>query len=253
MKTSNKILTGFFLALFLIAVSTMAFVRANTTAQDPIEAMGERTTRTENISFKKLKMLDISVGNVTLVQGEPKIEITCAENIHEFLRKSYDHSNGLYQIGLKSGNFNRLNVEIKISANDLKSITLSHSTNLFAEREMSFKEIDLFIHNSSQLELPISAEVINLKSTDGTRINLKGKVNKLNATVNNSGRVEALDLVSKNTIADVSDGGRLTITTEEELSVTLSNAGVLEYLGNPEIKRQRISDGGRLNKLDGAN
>ncbi|MEM6698425.1 MAG: DUF2807 domain-containing protein [Bacteroidota bacterium] len=253
MKTSNKILAISFFLLFIIAISTMAFIRANSEAQAPIEATGKRTARTENINFKKLEMLDISVGNVTLVQGEPKVEITCAENIHEFLNKSYDHSKGLYEIGLKSGSFNNLDVAIKISANNLKNIVTSRNAYLSSEAVLDFDNINLTTSGGASIDIELNANQLTVRSSDGSRVTLGGKVKEVLATASNAGAIYARDLSSETLDAQISDAGRLSIRVEEELSATVSNAGVLKYMGHPEIKRQKITDAGRLTKLDDVN
>ena len=81
MKTSNKILITFFSLIILCSIIIMIYIRMGTSEREPLEPIGQVSTKNYNLPY--LNILEISVGDVQILSGDPKIEITCAENIRE--------------------------------------------------------------------------------------------------------------------------------------------------------------------------
>ena len=79
MKTSNKILSAFLFLIILCTIITMTYIRMGTSERKPLEPIGSATTKDYNLPY--LNTLDISAGEVQLLPGDPKVEITCTEKI----------------------------------------------------------------------------------------------------------------------------------------------------------------------------
>jgi hypothetical protein len=247
MKTSNKILTGAYLVIFLIIIITMAFVRSGTHTIEPLKSIGEK--RTQKIPLENLRALDIAVGKVILIQKEgiAQLEIRCAENVRQHLVQRFEKDE-LY-LGMKPGEIEDLDIEIKIYAKDIESITISENAFLVSN---TFKtnEINLTTKGSGFIHMFIEADLINTFTFDRSKIYLRGTTQNLNAVVNNAGRVEALNLETDAVHAKIGDTGKMDITVISSLTANLSNAGKLSYKGKPtNLQKNGVIDSAELIKL----
>ena len=246
MKISNKILTTTFFGLLFFSFSLLAYVRMNTTEGHTITREGPTTTKT--ISMKYFKSIEASTGRLTLVEGEPKVTVTCAENIHEYINtKSND---GNLSIGIVPGSYENIGfIDIEVSARDLSSIKLYSDVQLRSDKSFKVDELTILAAHGSSIELTVEANTINATSKDSGKMTLRGSSNLLNAYAKNSGNLHASELVANEVVATVSDAGQLLTSVEKIMEVFISNAGQVMYKGNPEIKTKAISEAGQLTKL----
>lgn len=246
MKTSNKILTTTFLVMLFCVISTMAYVASNTVKMETISAEGPISKR--HYDIKDLHTLNISTGKVTLHQGEPYVEVKCADNIHEHLITEVE--NGKLNFKIRNGQYENLgNIEIIISTKNIETISLWSSSSLSAEVPFQTDEINIFAHNSTSINLPLEANIINVNTRDGAEINLSGKGNIMNANTRNSGNIDASNLEVNVVNADISDGSKLITTVKENLVVNVSNSGEILYKGDPEVKINSQANEGKVTKL----
>jgi len=246
MKTSNKILATTFLTLLIIVISTLVYVRANTVMEKTITAEGEISKR--HYDIQGLHTLKIRSGQITLHQGEPYVEIKCADNIHQYINTEVE--DGALEISLQNGAYDDIGyLDITISTQDIENITLVGSSTLTAENIFKTDVINITAQHSTSLDLPIEANIINVNSSNGAEIKLSGKGAIVNATVRNSGNINASNLEANVVNADVSDGSKLVTSVKEKLVVDISNSGEILYKGDPEVVIKNQSDGGRITKL----
>lgn len=246
MKTSNKILTTTFFSILFFSFSLLAYVNMNATEVQTITGEGTPTTKT--ISMKHFKSIEASTGRLTLVKGEPKVKITCAENIQDYISTKYNDGN--LSIGIVPGSYDNIGfIDIEVSARDLNSIKLYSNAQLRSDESFKTDELTIIATQGSSIELTVEANTINAKSEDGGRMTLHGTTNILNAMAKNSGNLHASDLIANDVVANVNDAGQLTTSVEKTMEVIISNAGQVMYKGDPEIKTKVISDAGQLTKL----
>lgn len=248
MKTSNKILVSTYLAIILIMIVTMAFVRRGTSAEDPIEAIGDITS--VNVNFKQLRALDIAVGQVTLIQknGSPQIEIKCAENIREHLVQEFEDNE--FYLGMDRGKNGDLGIKVIVYIEDIETISLSENARLICPDTFRTETITLKTNQSGSIQMPIQANQINAFTLGGSRIELDGSAKNLNAVVNNSGRIEAIDLNTDTVVANIGDAGKMEIAVNSSLTANLSSAGKLYYKGDPaDLQKSGVIDSAALIKL----
>ncbi len=248
MKTSNKILTGAYLVIFLITIITMAFVRNGTSEKEPLKSIGEKTTK--NVNFKYLRALDIAVGKVTLIQqeGPAHLEINCAENVRQHLVQKFEDNE--FYLGMEPGENGDLDIEVIAYVPNIEAITISENARLVSSVNFKTNEINLTTKQSGSIQMSIEADLINTFTFGGSNIYLKGTAQNLNAVINNAGRVDALDLETDAVVANVGDAGKMNITVISSLTANLSNAGKLSYKGEPtNLQKNGVIDSAELIKL----
>ena len=248
MKTSNKILTTAFLLLLTFAICIMFFVRMNGETVSTETRFGKQ--RTINYKIEKLNEIDVAVGNVRLYQrkGKTKVEVSCGENLMETLDVSFDKEK--LQVRMKDGFQGRAGeVEIIIYTNKLRHISLHNEAQLFGEGTLNFDTLNLTLQNNADAKITLQSQMVNTFIKGNSKLQMEGTAKFLNANVNNSGNVEAINLISKTVIANVSDAGKLRTSVEENLTANLSNAGKIYYQGEPEIQQNGVIDSAELIKL----
>lgn len=248
MKTSNKILVGTYLVIFLTTIITMAFVKNGTSEVEPLQSIGERTNKTVN--FKYLRAIDIAVGNVTLIQqeGPAHIEINCAENIRQHLVQEFEDDE--FYLGMDQGENDNLDIEVIVYVPNIEAITISGNARLVNSVNFKTNEIKLTTTGRGSIRMSIEAELINTFTYGASAINLKGTAQHLNAVVNNAGKVEALDLVTDAVVANVGNAGRMEISVISSLTANLSSAGKLSYKGEPtNLQESGVTNSAKLIKL----
>jgi hypothetical protein len=81
------------------------------------------------------------------------------------------------------------------------------------------------------------AGLLEVDLTGGCQVNLKGKVAEQKITIGAMGIYNAPDLESKKAVARLGGPGKVTVWVTEDLDVTISGPGSLEYYGAPKVKR----------------
>lgn len=247
MKTSNKILSAFFSLIILCTIITLTYVRMGTSESKPLEPIGSATTKNYNLPY--LNTLDISAGYIQLLSGDPKVEITCAENIREKFDAGFD--DGKFYIRIKNNVKDQLFFDVKVFTNDLDEIYLYNEASIIRNDE-PFKTDSLHIKtfNASQLNMNLEVDFLHLIAYNVSVAKLNGTSNFLSVEAYNAGRVEGKNLIAKEVDASVGNAGQINIHASTKLSVNINNAGRINYLGHPQVIKKSISSGGNLDSIN---
>jgi hypothetical protein len=247
MKTSNKILIGAYLVIFLSTIITMAFVRSGLSEKVPLDPIGLATTKDYNLPY--LNTLDVSVGQVQILPGDPKVEITCAKNIREKLEVGFDK--GKFYIHTKNNVKDQLVFDVIVYTHDLNQIYLYNEASII-KNGTPFHTDSLRIEtfNKSKIQMNLEVDLLQVKATNESKVNLKGNTNFLKIETYNAGRIESEKLVAKEVEAYARNAGFINIHASEKLSVNISSAGQINYLGHPQIIKNSISSAGSLKSMN---
>ncbi len=248
MKTSNKIITGFFLVVLMITISTMAFVRNGTYEKELIKSIGEKTNK--KINFKYLRALDISVGKITLIQqeGPSHIEIKCAENIRQYLVQEVEDNE--FFLGVDEGENVDLDLDVIVYVQNIESIIISGRAALKGNGTFKTDSLRIKTYGTASLQMDIAADFLKLIAANASKLNLNGTANFLRMEAHHGGRIEAENLVAKEVDAYAGNAGHINIHASEKLSVNINNAGRINYLGYPQLIKNSINSAGTLNSIN---
>lgn len=208
-----------------------------------IRGNGEVTTRSVQIS--NFAALDISGGfDVEINQGEAfNITVTTDENIHPYLDF------------IKKGNTlvvkNRENIAkytklvVKIQMPNLEEIEASGAVTLRTNNTFNGETLKLEFSGAQESNLMLNYEDIEISSSGASQTTLSGTAEKL--TIDGSGacKVKTKDLKVQEAELDFSGAGNAVVNVEDNLSVKISGAGEVRYVGSPAIKSD-ISGAGTL-------
>lgn len=138
---------------------------------------------------------------------------------------------------------------VRVTFRDLDAITATGAVKIRAE---GFKAGRLKVSASGATSLRIDdldAKELSVTGSGAMRVELAGRVSEQRVSISGAGDYRAADLASDDARVSVSGAGRVVVQVEKTLKIGLSGAGVVEYIGNPNVS-QEISGAGRVRRRD---
>lgn len=184
--------------------------------------------------------------NVTLTQSEqPSLIIEAPDNIESLIKTEV--SNGILHISFAKGKM-RLDSTPKLFINvkKLESIEASGITKIKATNKFTVDKIKLEISGVGNIEMELQANEIRTEQSGAGNIKLSGTTNLLKADISGAGNLKSADLKSDSVIIDISGVGEAKVNAIKSLEADVSGAGSINYTGNPEIKKVKVSGVGSV-------
>jgi Putative auto-transporter adhesin, head GIN domain len=95
----------------------------------------------------------------------------------------------------------------------------------------------------------LQASVLRLEGSGATKVELSGKVGAQEVELSGAGSYAALDMESDRAEVTVSGAGKAYVNVKTALSVDISGAGLVEYVGNPKVDKE-ISGVGKVRRRE---
>lgn len=95
----------------------------------------------------------------------------------------------------------------------------------------------------------LKVDSLRLTGSGAVKAELAGQATEQSISLSGAGSVRAPELRSESARVSVSGAGSVVVNAEKTLHVDLSGAGIVEYLGNPEV-RQSVSGLGRIKRRE---
>ena len=115
---------------------------------------------------------------------------------------------------------------------------------------LSVKDLTSLVSNGA---VSISGENLTLKNISiklngAEKVTMSGTVEKQEIEINGAGYYEASDFTSKDCIVILNGAGGAAVKVSGTLNASISGAGSIKYIGNPEIT-QKINGIGKIEKI----
>lgn len=190
-------------------------------------------------------------GDVELVKDENIfVEVLAQQNIHDIIDiKTEDET---LKIRTKSGKSIGKYEELKffVHAPVIDNIRLSGSGNVTGGNGIIGEQLRIRVVNQGNIDLSgLDVSYLEVIIAGAGSVTLKGLSAKSDFGVGSNGRIEAYDLRSTETGAQLKGNGYIKTWTSNKLEVFLSGSGGIYYKGTPEIK-STITGNGVLLKVD---
>ena len=88
-----------------------------------------------------------------------------------------------------------------------------------------------------------------IEANGATRVELKGTLDALAASMNGASRLDAEGLTARVAELSINGAGRADVNASELLRVAVSGAGRVDYIGNPRVQKE-ISGAGRVRRRE---
>jgi len=191
---------------------------------------GSGNVVTEDREVKDFNAVEITgIGKLTIKQGSKEsLKLEGEDNILKNIRTEV--SNNTLKIEFKSG----LNI---IPTKDLLFyLTVKDLTSIISSGAAAV--------NGEGLNL----KEISIKLNGAEKIVMSGTVNKQEITINGAGYYDAKDFASKESRVSLNGAGGVTVKVSDTLNATISGAGSIKYIGNPEVI-EKINGVGKIEKI----
>jgi hypothetical protein len=111
------------------------------------------------------------------------------------------------------------------------------------------ERLDLKSSSGSGLKLNnIKAQAVTCSSSSGSNIRLSGETITFKSNASSGSHINAEDLTTKISQADVSSGAGISTHVTDELNAHASSGGSVSYVGNPAVLNKSKSSGGNISK-----
>ncbi len=273
----------------LLTLTVAALVTFTGFSQNKEKIKGNRsiTNRISNIDvFSRLVFGENF--KITLIQGcDPSVEISTDDNLHEVI--DFAVLNGSLKFNTTRRIASNKALDIRVVYTDaLKSIELSDNSELtsattlkidtlklstsqsskaflnlqtnsftFTNSGKSKSELNLMtdsanikLNDNSSLEALINASSINIDLHESANAKIEGDTNSLSAFVDNSSKLNAENLSTKNCTLTVKEKGDAKIEAEDSLTIDVYGDTETIIYGKPKITLKNFQDNAVLIKKD---
>ena len=184
--------------------------------------------------------------DVTLVQttGEPKIVLTGAgsEDV-EIVQKDYELKIRM-PLGklLKGDNITATVYYLK----DVYEFEANEGSRISSNEVFHGMNLNFIAKEGSNIKLNVNTQKINVKSFNGSVINLSGKAQNMDVVINSGGIVEARDCMTSQAVVSVNAGGSADVTASDLVDAKVRAGGNITIYGNPKQVNQKTVLGGNI-------
>ncbi len=135
-----------------------------------------------------------------------------------------------------------------------ENLTITTKEDITALREI---RITVNLHDLKELDSDgkskikvndIRTDELDVSANEEGVIELEGKVDELNITIDDDAKVLAKSVITKRTYVSIYGDGRAEVNARKYLDAKVNGKGVIDYWGNPEEISIKASGGGSVNK-----
>lgn len=168
---------------------------------------------------------------VVLKQGAPSIKITADDNLLKLIETSV--SGDELTIKTKKDICNAGTMEIDISNPDFQSVKTAGTIDLSSGGKLNLKDFSMELAGISKVNLNLNAANVTTSTSGSSEINLSGQATANKVTMSGKSTLNALDFIVANYRIETSGYTNCNVNVLNELSVSVSGAGSVQYRGNP--------------------
>ncbi len=210
---------------------------------------GSGDFKTETRSVSNFHALEIDVpGEIEVrVDSVFKVEVTCEENIIDDLETIVD--DGTLEISFDRRVYSVDDLKIIVYAPAWDAFELNGSGNIKVRDLITGTKLTLDISGSGNIDVPNAVfGQFDLRISGSGDIELDGEGDHLEATLDGSGDIDAVECPVKTAEADLTGSGNIRLYVTDTLDVEIDGSGNVEYKGEPQVTKN-ISGSGKIKKI----
>ena len=250
MKTSNKLLTGFYGLGVLMVLTYLLVARANMVEPTKISRSGNITTMDKSIEpFTNLRINNRI--HVKLIPNiTPFMRVVTDDNLQEHFRLEQDGEHLELSIADDIKIANGGKIEVELGVQKLKDLTLSGSSHARSDSTLQVDFLNMRVHGGASVDLAVNAEQINVSTYGAGQTKLSGTVDFLDARTMGAAQLKASDLVADKVILDLSGATNAYVYPKQSLTVKASGASSIRYKGDPQHINKSLNGAAKLKKME---
>lgn len=246
MKTSNKILLGFFGFFAFLALTSMIYLRANLTEQVDIDTSDWITQIRPTEPFTRIEAR--TAVDIVISEGEPKLELNGSTDMLDKVDVYFNE--GTLVIKEKDGVNLRSShkFKVKVRADSLTYVEHSGAGTIESSGTLNYPDWQISTHGAISVMVEIAAEKFHVHNTGAGSTSVSGTADYASFHNSGAGSTDAENLVANSVDVHNSGAGTASVHALEQLNVNLSGFGNVRYKGNPRIQ-QSISGMGNVSSM----
>jgi hypothetical protein len=136
---------------------------------------------------------------------------------------------------------------------------LPESANIEAKKGVELRTKESYVLKKERLTISafaggkiaasVVSEKVNAEINQGGSIRLSGSTTDLDCNVFTGGTIGTIHLKAKNVTASIAMGGEIITSAENNLDAKVTSGGTISYKGEPKNKTEKITLGGKIEKL----
>jgi len=141
---------------------------------------------------------------------------------------------------------NQDRVVVYISAQQLKGLTASGSTNVFFDNPVSANSLTLRTRGSAIINGKVAVKFLEGRVSGSGQMNVSGSADKSAIRVSGSGQFTGKQLVTGISSVLVSGSGQADVFASDKVDATVHGSGVISYTGQPKSVSRSTSGSGEI-------
>ena len=186
--------------------------------------------------------IDVEVMN----SNSQQVKVEADDNIMPYVITNVE--NGMLNVHLRSNQmYHNINVKVYVSAPILRRLYVSGSGSITSKSTLIDTDgIEFKVSGSGDINSLADAPVITAEVSGSGTLKLAGRTKDFNCSVGGSGDLKCKELLSENTIANVSGSGTAHVFASVSLDAKASGSGDIYYSGNPASPQIHKSGSGSV-------
>lgn len=185
---------------------------------------------------------------VILKEGrEPFVQIHTDENLLEFI--DTDVAAGILRISQEKKLISTKKIRITVNYLLLKDIRAMGAALIKNEETIVSEDLKIGMEGAGAIDLMINSDKLLVELSGAGLISLAGEVRQQELNLMGAGKLEALDLVSKECEVSVGGLGSAEVYVTEKLNAKIEGVGSIKYAGDPQDLITEIKGLGRIKPL----
>ncbi len=212
---------------------------------------GDGNIETVTHEIDKFDVLKLSGSfNVILSEGEKEnLVIETDENLHQHINVEIKND-VLHIYSDRDIVLRPTKLDIHVTYTGLEKIISAGACRITADTTIRSEAFTLELSGAGSCELNIETEELKTNVSGAASIILTGAATTHKVSLSGAGSLKAEELITENTVIDLSGAGAATVHATESLNASLSGVGSIKYTGNPEIKHKNVSGIGIIKSID---
>jgi len=184
--------------------------------------------------------------------AEQKIEIK--NNAPEIIDEKIicEVKDSVLTVRIKGDSYKERAIEVYITYTELSQLTAKSGCIVEVKNVMEQENMSFFSESGGKIKAKVASKYILAAISAGGSIHLEGTANEAEYRVNAGGTIGVVSLKAKKVIAQITAGGEIICSVEDDLSIKITSGGNVSYLGTPEAYEQNITLGGKISKMKSA-
>jgi len=157
----------------------------------------------------------------------------------------------LLKIKMKSNLFDDdVKVKVILKYKEIREITSNAAADVVVKNVIKGDKLFVTATSGGRIKMKVDLNAIDLKSYQGSHIEISGKATLQESFVNTGGVLSGPDFISDEVFVKMNTGGKAEITVIKSLEAIVNTGASLNYFGKPEKENIKTTLGGKINAWD---